>query len=466
MMTNALTTPPAEQTRATPSPTTKPGATLAVATIGFLMITLDAVVVNVALPTLHRQLGGGVSALQWVVDGYTLTFAALLLTAGSLSDRLGARRAFTTGLLVFVAASLACGLAPDLGVLVAARFVQGLAAALMTPSSMALIRHAYEEPAKRAWAVGIWAMGGAVASTSGPILGGLLTTLDWRLIFLINVPVGLLALTLLRRAIEAPSRPARIDWLGQLTGVTSMGGLTHGAIEAGAVGFGSVRVLAAFAIALVALIGFLVSQARVRQPMLPLGLFRIRAVNIAVAIGFAFMVGYYGLPFVFSLEFQQQRGLSALATGVLFLPMMLAGAALTPFSARLVEAIGARASIVSGLVLMATGLALLGSLPTSTPLPVLSGLMMLVGLGGPLVMPPTTAALLDHVHGHLTGSASGVFNTSRQVGGALAVAVFGSLLASPLGFTTGDVISLTIGAAIALMAAMAALTLQPAAHST
>jgi MFS family permease len=194
--------------------------------------------------------------------------------------------------------------------------------------------------------------------------------------------------------------------------------------------------------------------------MLPLMLFRNPAVSVSTVIGFAFMIGYYGLPFVFSLYFQQQRGFSALATGALFLPMMLIGAALTPFSARITERVGHKRPIIAGLLLMAGGLVVLGLLPASTPVAALSALMMLVGLAGPLTMPPTTAVLLNSVHGHTTGVASGVFNTSRQVGGALAVAVFGSLLASGEGFMLGLRLSLVIAAAVAVIAAIATLRLR------
>src|SRR5947209_2575886 len=173
---------------------------LAAAVLGFFVITLDAVVVNVALPSIRRDLGAGMTGLQWVVDGYTLMFAALLLSAGALSDRAGARRAFAAGLAVFVAASAACGLAPSLAALVVARFVQGAAAAVMMPSSMALIGQAYPDPVKRLRAVAVWAMGGAVASSSGPVLGGFLTLFTWRMIFCINLPVGAVALLLLARA--------------------------------------------------------------------------------------------------------------------------------------------------------------------------------------------------------------------------------------------------------------------------
>jgi DHA2 family methylenomycin A resistance protein-like MFS transporter len=433
--------------------------TLAVAVMGFFIVTFDAVVVNVALPTIRTDLGGGITGLQWVVDGYTLMFAALLLTSGALSDRVGARRAFTAGLVVFVLASLACGLAPNISALVIARFVQGSAAALMMPASMALIGQAFPNGAQRARAVAIWAMGGAIASSTGPVLGGLFTLASWRLIFLINVPVGVVALLLLRRVAHSSARPAAIDWVGQFTAVAAMGGLVYGAIEAGEAGFGARNVVVAFAVAAVAVVGFVVSQLRAAHPMVPPRLVTNRAVVVTTVIGFAFMVGYYGLPFVFSLYFQQQRGLSALAAGALFLPMMLIGAAVTPFAARIAERVGARAVVVSGLVVMVAGLVVLGLLPASTSLWVLSALMILVGLGGPLVMPPATALLLNNVQGPLAGTASGVFNTSRQVGGALAIAVFGGLLAHPVTFMNGVRTSLLIAAVVVAVAVLAAFRL-------
>jgi MFS family permease len=226
---------------------TSPGSgqsrlTLLAAVIGFFVVTLDAVVVNVALPSIHHALGGGISGLQWVVDGYTLAFAGLLLSAGALSDRAGARRAFTVGIAVFMASSLACGLAPGLGFLVAARFVQGSAAAALMPTSMALLSHAFPEGPRRARAVALWAMGGVAASTSGPLLGGLLTMVSWRLIFFINLPAGAAAMVLAARMAPSPRRRASFDWPGQLTGVTAMGALTYGAIQAGAVGFAAPQV--------------------------------------------------------------------------------------------------------------------------------------------------------------------------------------------------------------------------------
>ncbi|EMC2290409.1 MFS transporter [Salmonella enterica] len=436
-------------------------ATLIAALLGFFVITLDAVVVNVALPTLAHDLGAGVDGLQWVVDGYTLMFGALLLSAGALVDRIGARRAFAMGLGMFVAASMVCGWAPNLAVLVAARLAQGIGAAAMMPASMALIRHAYPDPLRRGNAVALWAMGGSVAATSGPVIGGWLVSLDWRWIFYLNLPVGLLTVVFLACTPVSPRRSAPFDAMGQAMAVLAMGALIYGAIEAGVLGLGGPPVWSAFVLALLALVAFVWSQRRGAHPMVPPGVLAPRNARISMAVGFTFMVGYFGLPFVMSLYLQQQRGLSAPETGMAFLPMMLIGLVLTPFSARLAQRFGARTLIVSGLVSMAVGLAAVAALPVSAPVAEMAALMVLVGLAGPLVAPPVTAVLLSSVPGALAGTASGVFNTCRQVGGALAVAVFGALLAQSPSFMAGMRISLLLAAGIALVTAIMGMRLQP-----
>lgn len=435
-------------------------AALIAALLGFFVITLDAVVVNVALPTLGHDLGAGVDGLQWVVDGYTLMFGALLLSAGALVDRIGARRAFGMGMVVFVAASVACGWAPTLAVLVAARLMQGVGAAAMMPASMTLIRQAYPDPVQRGHAVALWAMGGSVAATSGPVIGGWLASLSWRWIFFINLPVGLLTLVFLARTPLSPRRQAPFDAVGQVTAVLAMGALIYGAIEAGAQGLGATPVWSAFALAVVALAAFVWSQVRGVHPMVPSGLLAPRNARIAMAVGFTFMVGYFGLPFVMSLYLQQQRGLSAPDTGAAFLPMMLTGLVLTPFSARLMRRFGARAMIVSGLMSMAIGLAAVATLPASAPVGWVAALMVLVGLAGPFIAPPVTTVLLSSVPAALAGTASGVFNTSRQIGGALAVAVFGALLAQAPSFIAGLRTSLCLAAAVSLATAIVSMGLQ------
>lgn len=446
---------------ATATPGHGPVPTLVASLLGFFVITFDAVVVNLALPSIRDDLGGGMTGLQWVVNAYTLTFAALLLTAGSISDRIGAKRAFGSGVVVFAVAALACGLAPTLEMLVLARFAQGAAAAVIMPSSMALLGEAFPDPRSRARAVALWAMGGAVASTSGPVLGGILTLVSWRWIFLMYLPVGIIVLVLLRRAARSPRRPAPFDWPGQVAAIIAMGGLTFGAIEVGGAGFGDPRVIAAFIAALVAIPVFALIESRVPHPMVPLALLRNRSLVIAAAVGFAFMVGYFGLPFVMSLYLQQVRGLTSFETGMTFLPMMIIGFVFTPFSARVVERFGARKPIVTGLLVMMIGLSTIAFLLPSANVPVLSASMVVVGLSGPLISPPIMAVLLNSVRPEQVGTASGIFNTSRQIGGALAVAVFGALLANRDTFMAGARTSLLIAAAVALLSAIASLKLRP-----
>lgn len=442
------------------------GAALAAALLGFFMVTLDALVVNVALPAIRHDLGGGMTGLQWVVDGYTLVFAALLLSAGALSDRLGARRAFAAGLALFVAASAACGLAPSLGVLVAARLAQGAGAAVIMPTSLALIREAYPDAAQRARAIAVWAIGGAVASAAGPVVGGFVTLLSWRLIFFINLPVGVVALYLLSRLPHSPRRPVPFDWAGQAAAVVAMGALTYGAIEAGAVGLTTPQVLAVLSLAMVALAAFLIIEARGAHPMMPLELFHSRPVAVSLSIGFAFTVGFYGLVFLFSLYFQELRGLSPLATGLAFMPMTALSIVINPVAARIAERFGPRLPIATGQVLMAAGLLSLCVAAAGAPIPLLSLLTIPVGLGAALAIPTMTALLVNNVPAERAGTASGVLNTCRQLGGALSVAVFGALVAHRATFLAGLRISLVIAALLLLTTAAASLLLRSTSAAT
>jgi hypothetical protein len=253
------------------------------------------------------------------------------------------------------------------------------------------------------------------------------------------------------------------DWCGQVTGVLAMAGLTYGAIEAGSQGLSAPTVIVAVVVAAAALGAFVTIEARGRHPMMPLGLFRSRTMSVSVAVGFAFVVGFYGLPFVMSLYLQEMRGLSPLAAGIAFLPMMLTGAALTPFGARFAECLSARVVIAAGLGAMAVGLTVLSTIVlTPSPVWILSAVMILTGLAGATVTSPMTGLLLNAVPQDQAGTAGGVFNTSRQVGGALAVAVFGALLARHSSFMQGMRVSLLIAAAIALAASAMCVLLQRA----
>jgi DHA2 family methylenomycin A resistance protein-like MFS transporter len=269
------------------------------------------------------------------------------------------------------------------------------------------------------------------------------------------------ALLLLSRTERSPRRAVPFDWAGQAAAVLAMGALTYGAIEAGAAGFAAPRVLGALAVAVVALAVFLAAEARGTHPMLPLDLFRSRTVVISVAVGFAFMVGFYGLIFLFSLYFQELRGLSALDTGLAFLPMTALVAFLNPVAARVAEKVGPRVTIVAGQFLMVVGLLTLCLVPAGTPTWLLAVLMFPVGLGGPLAIPPVTALLLDSVPPERAGTASAVLNTFRQVGGALAVALFGALVAHHATFLHGLRVSLLIAALLLLATAASSLLLRP-----
>ena len=405
-------------------------ASLIVAMLGFFVVALDAQIVNVALPAIRGDLGGGLSGLQWIVTGYTLMFSALQLFAGTFSDRAGARRAYGVGIIVFTVASVACGFSPSLPAVIAGRVLQGIGAALITPASLALIREAYHDPARRARAIVYWGLGGSVAAAAGPVLGGFLTQLDWRLIFYVNVPVGAAALFVLSRVAPSPRRPMPFDWLGQFTAVLALASLSYGIIEGAEIGYGSPGILALFVVFLASLAAFVALQAKGKHPMIPLELFRSRTVSTALAIALVTMAAFYGVVFLQSLYFQQQRGATALETGLLFLPMTALVALLNPLVARFVSRHGNIVAIAAGQALMAVGLAGLCFLPTDSPIWVVALVMVPVGVGGSFTVPPIIALIMDHVPAERAGTASGVVNTARQVGGSLGVAVFGAVVSA------------------------------------
>ncbi|MGC0416446.1 MFS transporter [Embleya sp. AB8] len=435
-----------------------PALVLTAALLGFFVITLDALAVNVALSDIGHNLSGGMAGLQWVMDGYTLMFAALMLSAGALSDRIGASRAYGIGLVLFTLSSAGCGLAPGLGALIAARIVQGAAAALMLPASLALIRQAYPEAGRRARAIALWSAGGAVAAAAGPVVGGVLTGLwGWRAIFFVNLPVGAVALAMLARVPRSTPRPAPLDPVGQITGVVALAALTYAVIEGGAVGFGSTRVAAVLALAVGAAALFLGSQARAAEPMLPLGLFRQRVVSVSVAIGFALNVAFYGTVFLFGLYLQRERGQSTAHTGLLFVPMTGLLAVLNLGAAGVARRFGPRLPILTGQLIVVAGLFGLLAVGADTPLWLVALLLVPIGLGSALTVPPLTAMLLDSVAAERAGTAAAILNTSRQLGGALSVAAFGALIARHASFQVG--MRQCVMVAIVLLAGTAAATL-------
>jgi DHA2 family methylenomycin A resistance protein-like MFS transporter len=436
-----------------------PTLVLIAALLGFFMVGLDVSAVNVALPAIGRSLGGATAGLQWIVDAYTLMFAALLISAGALSDRIGANRAFAGGLAVFAAASAACGLAPGLGFLVGARLIQGAAAAVQLPSSLALVRQAFPDPARRARAIARWTVGGAVSLAAGPVAGGALTSaLGWRAIFFVNLPVGIATLAVLTRAPRSPRRTARLDPAGQLTAVIALAALTFGVIEGGSGGFGRPVVLGCLLLSAVAMAAFVAVEARVADPMVPLRLFGSPTVTVCVVIGFAVNAAFYGVIFVLSLFFQEIRGLSPVSAGLMFLPMT----AVMPFanlaSARVAGRVGHWVPIAVGQLIAAGGLLGLLAVHPRTDWLLIAALLIPLGAGGGFAVPSLTVVMLDAIPAEQAGMAAGVLNSSRQVGGALAVAVFGALVAHRWSFASGMRASLLIAAILLLATTAAALS--------
>jgi DHA2 family methylenomycin A resistance protein-like MFS transporter len=441
--------------------------TLAAMSLGYGVVQLDVTIVNTALDTIGRSLGSGVAGLQWVVSTYTIAFAALILTAGALGDRIGARRVFMGGFSIFTAASLGCAMAPNAAVLIAARAAQGLGAALLVPNSLALLSHAYPDDRERGRAVGTWAAGASLALTAGPLVGGGLIALNgWRAIFLVNLPIGLAGLWLTwRYAGETTRSPQReLDLPGQLLAIASLGAIAAALIEGGHAGWRNPWVIAGFVAAVLLGVLFVLQERRTAQPMLPLPLFRKRMFALTSVIGLLVNVAFYGLIFVFSLYFQQINHWSPLATGLAFVPMMGAVLPVNLIAPRLAERFGAPAVIATGAAIAAMGSLTLLGIGAGTGYPAVVAQLVAIGGGLGLLVPPLTSALLGSVDKARSGLAAGVLNSTRQTGSVVGVALFGSLLGGSSSFVGGAHVALLISAAL-LIAAGAVISLGSCAES-
>jgi MFS transporter, DHA2 family, methylenomycin A resistance protein len=432
--------------------------TLAAMSLGYGVVQLDVTVVNTALSSIGASLGGGVSELQWVVSAYTIAFAAFILTAGAIGDRIGAKRVFMTGFALFTAASLACALAPDAAILIAARCVQGLAAAILVPNSLALLSHAYHDDKARGRAVAVWAAGASLALTAGPFVGGILIALiGWRSIFLVNLPIGLAGLWLTYRFAEETTRlPQReVDLPGQIAAIAALGALAGSLIEGGALGWRNPVVIAGFLVAALVAALFVFQEARAPQPMLPLSLFRHRMFALSALVGLLVNVAIYGLIFVFSLYFQEINGLSPFATGLAFVPMLGAVLPVNLLAPHLAERIGARATIAIGATISALGCLAMLNIAPGTSYWALCTQMIAISGGLGLLVPPLTSTLLGSVEKSRSGIAAGVLNATRQTGSVLGVALFGSLIGRSQAFIAGTHTALVISATVLLVAAAA-----------
>jgi DHA2 family methylenomycin A resistance protein-like MFS transporter len=409
-------------------------AILLAASFAFIIVQLDVTIVNVALPEIGRELAASVSALQWVVDAYTLGFAVFLLSAGVLGDRFGARRVFLSGFGLFTLASLACALAPGALALNLARAVQGVGAALLVPSSLAILNAAYaHDRAQLAKAIAWWTAAGGVSIAAGPVLGGLLMSVaGWRSIFWVNVPICVLGFWLTLRVVPAlrGKDPGRsFDFPGQVLAIVALTAFIGAVIEFNALGIGSTLVQGALLVALAGAVLFLRSQQRSAAPMLPLGLFRDVGFSGAVLFGVLVNFAYYGVIFVLSFYLQKVRGFSVMHAGLVFLPLTGTFIFSNIASGRLQARLGSRIPMIVGGLIGAAGYALLsvfGVSGDSSFLEMLPGLALIpAGMG--LAVPAMTTSILAAVDRSQAGTASAVLNTARQVGGAMGVAIFGAM---------------------------------------
>ncbi|MGW6907863.1 MFS transporter [Streptomyces sp. NPDC054940] len=436
---------------------------------GYFMVILDVTVINVAVPVIGRELSASLTGVQWITDGYTLVFAGFLLTGGALGDRLGNRRIFCSGVTVFTLGSAACALAPSAVFLVAARLVEGLGAALIVPGSLALLQQAYPEPAVRARAFGLWGSMAGIAASAGPLLGGLLvSTVGWRWVFLINLPVGVACVLLtLRHVGRSPRRADRaLDWPAQCAVVAAVALLTAALNEAGRRGWSDPAVLAGVGLAALAAVAFVARERLARTPVLPLNLLRSRAMSGGAAIGLLFNFGFYGMVFTASLQFQHQRGYSALGTGLALFPAVAMTMFASVLSGRLTRRTGDRPLVITGMLLAALGLAGWAAAGADPAYALLVAPMMAVGFGTSFALTGSTTTVMGAAPPAYSGAASALFNTTRQIGSAVGVALGGSLLATATDYDTGLRISMTIGALAYLTAAGLAWLCVPAKPGT
>ncbi|MEU8930179.1 MFS transporter [Streptomyces sp. NPDC048409] len=423
---------------------------------GYFMVILDVTAINVAVPVIGRQLSASLTGIQWITDGYTLVFAGFLLTGGALGDRLGNRRIFILGVAVFTLSSAACALAVSVPSLVAARLAEGLGAALIVPGSLALLQQAYPGAAARSRAFGLWGSMAGIAAAAGPLLGGLLVaTLGWRWVFLVNLPVGAACVLLtLRHVARSPRRADRaLDWPAQCAVVAAAALLTAALNEAGRRGWSDPAVLAGAGLAVLAAAAFVVRERLARSPVLPPSLLRSRAMSGGAAIGLLFNFGFYGMVFTASLEFQHQRGLSALGTGLALFPAVAMTMFASVLSGRLARRTGDRPLVVSGMLLAALGLAGWAAAGADPGYPLLIGPMAAAGFGTSFALTGSTATVMGAAPPGYSGAASALFNTARQIGSAAGVALGGSLLATAGDYGTGLRTGMAVGALAYLTAA-------------
>ena len=459
---------------ATHTPTTRHlRATLLLSCLAQFMVILDVSVVNVALPAIRGGLHFSEVDLQWVVNAYTVTFAGFLLLGGRAADLLGRRRVFVSGLVLFAAASLAGGVADSQVVLIAARAVQGLGAAVIAPASLSILTTTFAEGPERNRAVGIWGAMGGAGGAAGVLLGGVLTELSWRLILFINLPIGLLAAVAALRFITEGRRESTqrtFDLGGALAATIGLSLLVLGIVRTDQTGWGSAQTLIIIAAGIVLLVGFVMIEGRfAHNPLMPLRIWSSRTLTAANAI--VLMVGgaSFGMWFFLSLYLQQVLGYSPIRAGLAFLPMTLCIVIGSTIASRMVQRVGAKPLLIVGMTSLTIGLWLFTHLsPTGTFWGGMFGPSLLVALGIGFAFVPSAISAVAGVAPAEAGLASGLVNTSRMFGGALGLAILATLATSRTSsaaaagqsahaaLTTGFHLAFLIGAAMSLLGLLAA----------
>jgi EmrB/QacA subfamily drug resistance transporter len=445
---------------------------LGIVALGVFVTALDNSIVNVALPSIQRDLQLDLVGTAWIVNGYIVAFAMLLLTAGRLADVFGRRRVFLGGLLVFTAASLAAGLAEHATQLITARVIQGFGAALLTPPTLAIINHTFRDPRERGTAIGIWGAVAALGFAAGPVAGGLITEhLQWMWIFFVNVPIGAAAVLIGAQVLPESTDPGasrRLDLGGLSSSAIALSSLTYALLNANQRGWDSPVIAALLVVAVASMLGFVAIERHSREPSIDLRLFRRLAFSGANIAILTFNLGTFGVFLYTSLYFQNVLGYSPVKAGSALLPWILMLIMLGPFTGALAERIAPHRLIAGGLVLMAGGLALLTGIDEHSAYGDLLPGLALGGIGGALTIPLSGVALAA-APVEQAGIASGIFNTARETGGALGIAIIGAVVASAAGvatsphtFATGYRHGLAIAALLTFAAAIiAAFTLGP-----
>ena len=406
-------------------------AVLAAATMGGVLVTLDISVVNVALKALQQAFDVQFSALQWVMNIYTLPYAALLLSAGTLADRIGVRRLFIVGFGLFTLSSLACGAAPSFAVLLLARASQGVGATLLMPCALALLQRSFPAGGDRAKAIGLFSGASSLAIAAGPLLGGLLIQhVGWRGVFLINLPLGVLGIWLTQRfaPVDRSAGLRRLHVFNQALIIASLSCLLGALTEVGRLGWHDPWVLGGLLSGSLLLVAFFAVDSRGAEPLVPISLLRDRMFASATIVGALLAFAFYGLIFVFSIFFQSAQHLSPLATGVAFLPMTALIGVANIASGRMIARFGARTIMLSGLAMAVVGCLCLLTAGRGSALMITAPLFAMTGCGIAFAVPAMMAtAFSGHIDGR-EGTAAGVLNAVRQTGAAFGVALMGSVL--------------------------------------